>query len=55
MVMFLTLYVLQESELSEDNAPQKPLRVVRAELDHHRRLAHNDVQETGTHEWRFCK
>lgn len=49
------LYVLQESELSEDNTPQKPLCVVRAELDHHRRLAYNDVQETGPHERRFCK
>ncbi len=40
---------LQESELPEDNAPQKPLPVIRAELNHHRRLAHNGRKETGTH------
>lgn len=49
------LMCLQESELSEDNAPQKPVPVLRAELHHHRRLAHNGGEETGTHLQRFCE
>lgn len=46
---------LQESELSEDNAPQKPLPLIRAQLNHHRRVAHNSGEETGTHLQRFCE
>lgn len=45
----------QESQLSEDNPPQKPLPVFRPELDRHCGLADDRSQQTSTHLPLFCE
>lgn len=53
-LMCLFLCCPQESELSEDNTPQKPLHLIRAQLSHHHYLVHNSGKNR-RHVSRFCE
>lgn len=53
--MFVSSNVLQESELPEDNPPQKPLRLVRAELHLDRCLVDDATETHVAHLEQFCE